>query len=91
MGSRFYGGGDNKRYQKMLIDTQINFLVPRVYASIACALWNRGSDEKQIEDLFAESQEYWRDSQANGWDMLQNVQDVTGIKVKYFKDTGNIV
>jgi len=91
MGSKFHGGGDNKKYQKMLIDTQINFLVPRVYASIACALWNRGMNEKEIEDLFAESQEYWADSQKNGWDMLQNVEDVTGIKVTYFHKTGSIV
>ena len=75
----------------MLISTQINFLVPRVYASIACALWNRGWTAEQIEDMFAESQEYWIDSQKNGWDMLQNVQDVTGIEVKYFNKTGNIV
>lgn len=56
MGSKFYGGGDNKKYQKMLIDTQINFLVPRVYAALACALWNKGWTAEQIEEVFAESQ-----------------------------------
>ena len=89
MGSKFHGG--DRRKERMMIRTQIDFLVPRIYASIACALWNRGWDEKQIQDLFAESQEYWIDSQKNGWDMLQNVQDVTGIEVKYFRDRGNIV
>lgn len=89
MSSKFHGG--DRKYEKMLISTQINFLVPRVYASIACALWNRGWTAEQIEDMFAESQEYWIDSQKNGWDMLQNVEEVTGIKVTYFKKTGNIV
>lgn len=89
MGSKFHGG--NRRYEKMLISTQIDFLVPRIYAALACALWNKGWTAEQIEEVFAESQEYWQDSQQNGWDMLKNVQEVTGIQVEYFKKTGNIV
>jgi hypothetical protein len=50
-----------------------------------------GWEAEQIEELFAKSQERWEDSTRNGWDMLQNVEDVTGIKVSYFRDTGNIV
>lgn len=89
MASKYHGGG--KSYEKALIRAQIEWLVPRVYAAIACALWNREWDEKQIEELFAESQEYWRDSTENGWDILKNVQEVTGIEVEYFRKTGNIV
>lgn len=75
----------------MLLQSYINFLVPRVYASIAASLWDMGWSSEQIQVMFSDSQERWRDSAANGWDMLQNVQEVTGIEVEYFKQTGNIV
>lgn len=89
MASKFHGG--DKKKDKMLLRSYIDYLVPRVYASIACELWDRGWCAKQIENLFADSQDRWRDSVENGWDMLQNVQEVTGIEVEYFKQTGNVV
>jgi len=89
MASRFHGG--DKKKEKMLLQSYITFLVPRVYASIAASLWDMGWSSEQIQVMFSDSQERWRDSVANGWDMLQNVQEVTGIEVEYFKQTGNIV
>ena len=87
--SNFHGG--NKKRDKMLLQSYISFLVPRVYASIAASLWDMGMEAEQIQDIFSDSQERWRDSVSNGWDMLQNVQEVTGIEVEFFKQTGNIV
>ena len=87
----FYNKRGNKTKDKMLLKSYITYLVPRVYASIACELWDMGWDADQIRDLFSGSQERWQDSVNNNWDMLQNVQDVTGIEVKYFEETGNIV
>lgn len=89
MKSKFYGG--NKTLDKMILREHINYYVPRVYASIACELWDKGWSAQEIEDLFALSQERWRESERDGWDMLENVQSVTGLKVKYFRETGNIV
>lgn len=89
MANKFHGG--NKKKDKMLMDSYIRYLVPRVYAAIACELWEMGWTAEDIEKMFALSQERWRDSVEHGWDMLQNVQDVTGINVKFFNETGNIV
>ncbi len=87
--SKVYGG--NKTKDRLTMQRQIEWLVPRVYAAIACELWDDGWTEEQIQDLFARSQARWQDSVENGWDMLKNVQEVTGIQVEYFRQTGNIV
>ena len=89
MGNKFHGG--NKSKDKMLLKSYIEYLVPRVYASIACELWDKGWTSEQIQGLFAGSQARWQDSVDNNWDMLSNVQEVTGIEVKFFKEKGNIV
>ena len=91
MSSNFIRGNNNKKHDKMMLNEYIHFLVPRVYASIACELWDMGWEAEQIEELFAKSQERWQDATRNGWDMLKNVEEVTGINVQYFKETGNIV
>lgn len=91
MASGFYNSGSSKKRDKLILKEQIQYLVPRIYAAIACELWDLGWEAEQIEELFAKSQERWEDSTRNGWDMLQNVEDVTGIKVSYFRETGNIV
>ena len=91
MASGFYNSGSSKKRDKLILKEQIQYLVPRIYAAIACELWDMGWEAEQIEELFAKSQERWEDSTRNGWDMLQNVEDVTGIKVSYFRETGNII
>jgi hypothetical protein len=90
MPSKFIRNG-NKTVDRMKMMRQTEYLVPHIYAAIACELWDMGWESEQIQDLFAKSQERWQDSERNGWDMLQNVADVTGIDVQYFKKTGNIV
>lgn len=90
MPSKFIRNG-NKTIDRMKMMRQTEHLVPHIYAAIACELWDMGWESAQIQDLFAKSQERWFDSERNGWDMLQNVADVTGIDVQYFKKTGNIV
>lgn len=87
MASKYHGN----KLDRLVLKEKIQWLVPRVYASIACELWDMGWDSDQIQELFANSQERWRDSTENGWDMLKNVQEVTGIEVQYFRNTGNIV
>lgn len=80
-----------KKKDMMDIRGRIEWIVPRVYASIACELWDMGLDADQIQDLFRKSQERWEDSTCNGWDMLKNVEEVTGVPVTYFRERGNIV
>lgn len=90
MGSRFYKGGWSKTRDKAVMKTQIEWLVPRVYAAVACEPWDRGWSSEEIQDLFNGTQERWQDSVENGWDMLKNVEEVTGIKVEYFTGKGTL-
>lgn len=80
-----------KKKDRQDIMGRIEWIVPRVYASIACELWDMGWNEDQIQDMFRKSQERWRDSEVNKWDMLKNVEDVIGIPLSYFRKTGSIV
>ena len=90
MASNFIRNG-NKTLDRMKMLRQTEWLVPHIYAAIACELWDKGWNAEDIQELFRLSQERWLDSERNGWDLLQNVADVTGIDVRYFRQTGNIV
>ena len=90
MASKFIKNG-NKTLDRMKILRQTEWLVPHIYAAIACELWDKGWTAEDIQELFRLSQERWLDSERNGWDLLQNVADVTDIDVRYFRQTGNIV
>lgn len=90
MASKFIHNG-NKSLDRMKALRRTEYLVPHIYAAIACELWDKGWSAEEIQDLFALSQERWLDSERNGWDMLENVANVTGIDVRYFRQTGNIV
>ena len=90
MTSRYIKNG-NKTKDFLMMRRQTEWLVPHIYAAIACELWDKGWSAEDLQDLFAASQERWLDSERNGWDMLANVAEVTGIDVRYFKTTGNIV
>ena len=90
MASKYIKHG-NKSIDRMKMRQQTEWLVPHVYAAIACCLWDKGWTAEDIQELFAASQERWMDSVRNGWDILANVAEVTGIDVRYFRQTGNIV
>lgn len=90
MASRYIKNG-NKTKDFLMMRRQTEWLVPHIYAAIACELWDKGWSSEEIQDLFSASQERWLDSERNGWDILENVAEVTGIDVRYFKKTGNIV
>ena len=89
MASRYITHG-NKSKERLQMRRQTEWLVPHIYAAIACELWDQGWSAEEIQELFTASQERWFDSQRNGWDLLENVAEVTGIDVRYFKTTGNI-
>ena len=56
MASRFYNQGSNKKKDKLEIQRRIEWLVPRVYASIGLALYDKYKwDPEQIQELFKES------------------------------------
>ena len=90
MGSKFYRGGSGKQKDKMQLRSYIEWLVPRVYAAFACELWDRGWTVEQIQEIFTDTQDRWCDSVNNDWDILKNVEEVTGIKVEYFYKTGKM-
>ena len=81
MASKFYGGGHKKQFEKMKLQTQVNYIVPHIYAAFVCELWDLGWSREEIQTLFNNTWDRWKDSTENGWDILQNVIDVTGIDV----------
>lgn len=92
MASRFYNQGANKKKDKLEIQRRIEWLVPRVYASIGLALYDKYKwDPEQIQDLFKESDDIWQASTFEGWDLLKNAEDIVGAEFRRFTDTGNIV
>ena len=92
MASKFYRQGCNKKKDKLDIERRIEWLVPRVYASIGLALYEKYKWEpEEIQELFRESQEIWQSSSNEGWDMLANAEEIVGAEFKRFNKTGNIV
>ena len=92
MASRFYNQGGNKKKDKLEIQRRIEWLVPRVYASIGLALYDKYKwDPEQIQDLFKESDDIWQASTVEGWDLLKNAEEIVGAEFRRFADTGNIV
>lgn len=90
MSSKFYKGANKNTRDKAFIKSMSEWLVPRVYAAFACELWDRGWTVEQIQEIFTDTQDRWCDSVNNGWDILKNVEEVTGIKVEYFYKTGKM-
>ena len=92
MPSRFYNQGGNKKKDKLEIQRRIEWLVPRVYASIGLALYDKYKWEpEQIQDLFKESDDIWQASTVEGWDLLKNAEEIVGAEFRRFTETGNIV
>ena len=81
-----------KKKAKLDIEGRIDWMVPRVYASIGLALYEKYEWEaEQIQELFTESQEIWQSSTNIGWDLLANAEEIVGAEFKRFGETGNIV
>ena len=81
-----------KKKARMDIEGRIEWMVPRVYASIGLALYDKYKWEpEQIQELFSESQAIWQSSTNEGWDMLANAEEIVGAEFKRFSETGNIV
>lgn len=72
--------------KQKLIHKEINKTLPKLYAAMAIALWNKldmPEDKKQdaIESVFSETQDIWCDCVDNGKDMLRLCEELTGIDV----------
>lgn len=81
-----------KRRAMLDIENRLNWIVPRTYASIGLSLYEKYRWEpEQIQELFTYSQELWQASVREGWDMLDNAEEIIGAEFKRFKETGNIV
>lgn len=82
MASKFHGGG-NRRLEFLQLQRHIDEYVPKVYASIGSELWQMGWSKEEINDLFNKSRERWEQSLREGWDMVQNFNEVTGMNIMY--------
>ena len=92
MASRFYNQGGNKKKDKLEIQRRIEWLVPRVYASIGLALYDKYKwEQEEIQELFEESQVIWQSSTNMGWDLLKNAEEIVGAEFRRFAESGNIV
>lgn len=90
MASKFHGGNNLK--EKLFIRRLCEKLVPDVYASIILAMYDGlRLEPDEIEAVVLRSQQIWHDSTEGGWDMKENCLECTGIDVRYFKSSGNIV
>lgn len=69
------------KLQKRL-ETEINKVVPEVYACFALALYKRGWKPNSIERLFIETQNEWNENVNSMDDMIKHVLDITGIDVR---------
>lgn len=69
------------KLQKRL-ETEINKVVPEVYACFALALYKRGWKPNSIEKLFIETQNEWNENVNSMDDMIKHVLDITGIDVR---------
>lgn len=82
MASKFIKG-KNRRLDFMQLQRHINEYVPKVYASIGSELYLMGWSKEEINDLFNKSRERWEQSEREGWDMVQNFNEVTGMNIMY--------
>ena len=82
MASKFHGGG-RKRLDFMQLQRHIDEYVPKVYASIGSELYQMGWSAEEINELFNNSRERWDQSIREGWDMIDNFNEVTGLNIKY--------
>lgn len=69
------------KLQKRL-ETEINKVVPEVYACFALVLYKRGWKPNSIERLFIETQNEWNENVNSMDDMIKHVLDITGIDVR---------
>ena len=90
MASKFHGGDNLK--EKLFIRRLSEKMIPDIYASIILAMYDGLKLEPEdIKAVVLRSQQIWNDSSVGGWDMKENCLECTGIDVRYFKSTGNIV
>lgn len=84
--------GALQQKEKLFITRISEKIVPDVYASLILAMYDELKlDPDVIEKVVLRSQELWRDSEANKWDMKDNCLECTGIEVRHYKKTGNII
>ena len=90
MASNFHGGDHAK--EKLLIRRLSERFVPEIYAALMLAMYDELKLEPEdIERVVKRSQQIWSDYTANGWDIKASCEECTGIDVRYYKTTGNIV
>lgn len=84
-----YIKGKNKRLEFMQLQRHINEYIPKVYAAIGSELWQLGWSKDEINELFENSRERWEQSEREGWDMIENFNEVTGMDIKYLCEGPN--
>lgn len=73
----------NQFAQAMKLAQQItNRNLIAIYGGMALALDEIGIPADQIEKLFAMTQEYWNLSVRDGWDMVEQCKEQTGIDIR---------
>lgn len=85
MGSKFHGG--NKSKDRMLAQHYIRYVAPHMMASFALVLYDSTNMElDDIEKLCVEVDKLWNRSIAEGWDIVANCRELTGLDMRSYID-----
>lgn len=81
MASKFHGGNNKK--EKLLAMHYAKFIAPHLMASFALTLYDKTDMEiDDIADMCVEVNDLWNRASVEGWDIIQNCEDLTGINMK---------
>ena len=81
-----------KNAAKMETELRADRVVKYTYAAIGLALYDKYKWEPdQIQELFTESQILWNSAITNGWDMLENAEEILDVEFKRIDKKGNVV
>lgn len=84
MASKFYHGRTMMMQRdRQKLNEQAAYLFTHIYGAFVCELWDMGWTEDQIQELLDKTYDRWLDSTNNGWDIVKNVKEVTGIDIVY--------
>lgn len=85
MSSKFHGGSKNR--DKMLMKQYIRYVAPHMMASFALTLYERTNIPlDDIKELCIAIDELWNRSIAEGWDIIANCRELTGLDMRSYID-----
>ena len=74
-----------------LLSEYISYCAPHCYAAFILTLYDKYKwDNDEIEECIIAADQLWDRAQREGWDLIENCYECTGIDVSHIRDTGRI-